>query len=250
MGEEGLEIDRRICDGCGDCAEACPSTAIELLGREWEVEALAKELLKDREYFKQSSGGVTISGGEATLQWKFVSALLKALKEEGIHICIDTCGIARQDALEAILPYTDLVLFDMKEMDPQRHLDFTHTKVEQVLETLSFIVAYIQTHPTPPEMWIRTPLIPEATARQDNLRKIGDYIADQLNDIVSRWDLLAFNNLCKDKYQRLGLNWAYAETKLLTRDMLAQLGETAQRSGVDPDIVHWSGTTRVEDEFG
>ncbi|MGD8404429.1 MAG: glycyl-radical enzyme activating protein [Anaerolineales bacterium] len=249
MTDTGLEIDREVCTGCGDCAEACPSTAIELLGSEWEVDALAKELLKDREYYMQSSGGVTVSGGEAMLQWKFVSSLLQVLKDEDIHICIDTCGIARKDALDAILPYTDIVLYDLKEMDPQRHQAFTHNDIEQVLATLSYITEYIKTHSTPSEIWIRTPLIPGATARPENIRNIGANIAENCNGVVSRWDLLAFNNLCKDKYQRLGLNWAYEDTKLLSCETLAQLAETARCSGVDPEIVHWSGTTQLANDI-
>lgn len=249
MTDTGLEIDRGVCTGCGECAEICPTTAIELLGSKWEVTALAKELLKDREYFKQSSGGITISGGEATLQWKFVSALLRVLKDEGVHICIDTCGIVRKVALDAILPYTDIVLYDLKEMDPKRHQVFTHNPIEAVLETLTIITEYVRTHSAPSEVWIRTPLIPGATARHDNIRAIGAFIAENCSGVVSRWDLLAFNNLCKDKYMRLGLNWVYEDTNLLSRQMLEQLAGTATRSGVDPEIVHWSGSTRLEEEI-
>ncbi len=247
MTDTGLKIDRSLCNGCGDCAEACPSTAIELLGKKWEVNALAKELLKDREYFKQSTGGITISGGEATLQWKFVASLARILKAEGIHICIDTCGIARKEALEAILPYTDIVLYDLKEMDATLHQEFTHTKIEDVLVNLSYTVDYIKSHETPTEIWIRTPLIPEATAREDNITKIGAHIAANSDGSVSRWDLLAFNSLCKDKYMRLDLDWPYEGAQLLTGQFLEKLAGNAKSSGVDPEIVHLSGSTKIED---
>jgi pyruvate formate lyase activating enzyme len=258
--ENSLLIRRELCDGCGLCAEQCPSTALELLGKKWDTHALARELLKDREYFKQSGGGVTISGGEATLQWRFVAALLKILKEEGIHICIDTCGIARQEALEAILPFTDIVLFDLKEMDPELHHRYTHTDLSQVLSNLAFISQYLEAHASNAEIWIRTPIIPGATAREDNVARIGAVIAAAIaaaiageaarhgDGRVRRWDLLAFNNLCRDKYLRLGLDWPFKDTALMTSEAMEQLAETARRSGVDPEIVHWSGSTRLEED--
>jgi len=246
MTKAGLQIDREICDGCGICTETCPSTAIEMLGRKWEVGELARELLKDREFFKQSSGGVTISGGEATLQWRFVSALLQVLKDEDIHICIDTCGITRPEALEAILPYTDIVLYDLKEIDPENHQEFTQSNLDRVLTTLKVITEYMKTHNKPSEIWIRTPLIPGATARKDNVLKIGAYIASNFDGVVGRWDLLAFNNLCKGKYKRLGMEWAFTDKELLTREDMEQFAESARATGVDPQIIHWSGSTRLE----
>jgi len=82
----------------------------------------------------------------------------------------------------------------------------------------------------------------------DNVVQIGKTIAEHCNGTVSRWDLLAFNNLCKDKYLRLGLDWIYKDTQLLTRETLEYLAATAMASGVKPEIVHWSGSTRLEDE--
>lgn len=247
MGEGGMNIDRALCDGCGACAEACPGNALELLGKTWTVEDLLHELLKDREYFEKSGGGVTISGGESTLQWKFVAALLKGLKEHGIHTAIDTCGIVRREALEAILPCTDLVLYDLKESDVRLHQEFTHAPLEPVLETLLRLAAYIPIHSSPSDLWIRTPLIPGCTARRENVEKIGALIVEKANGTVSRWDLLAFNNLCKDKYLRLGLDWKLAKAELLTRGTMEELAEAARKTGVNPEIVQWSGSTRLEE---
>lgn len=246
METTGLMIDRSICDGCGLCADACPSTALEMLGTTWDVETLAKELLKDNVYFQKSTGGVTISGGEATLQYNFVSSLLRILKDEGIHTCIDTCGIVRQDALAALLPFTDIVLYDLKEIDPQRHQAFTNQNLSKVLSTLGTITEYIKTHPNPTEIWVRTPIIPGKTDNEENIRGIGAFISEYYDGIVTRWDLLAFNNLCKDKYKRLDLEWQFEDTALMTTDAMEKLAETARLSGVDPQIVHWSGTTRLD----
>ncbi len=244
----GLALDRSRCRGCGTCVEACPSGALELLGKSWAAADLAYELLKDREYFKQSGGGVTLSGGEATLHWPFVAALLTQLQQAGVHTAIDTCGLARREAWEAILPHTDLVLYDLKEMEPQRHQAYTHSALERVLESFGFVVDYIRTHARPKEIWVRTPLIPGATARAENVAQIGAFITRHAAGTVSRWELLAFNNLCQDKYQRLGQVWSFENTDLLTRETMEHLAEVARQSSVDPALVRWSGTTRREGE--
>ncbi len=248
MDATGLRINREACDGCGKCADACPTNALELLGKEWEVRALVDELLKDREYFKQSNGGITISGGESTLQWKFVAELARLLKEEGIHICMDTCGLSKKEVLRAILPFTDIVLFDLKEMDPQLHHQFTGSDLEKVLAGFSCIVDFIRLVRPDMEIWIRTPVIPGATDRAENIQHIGKEIHSRGKGTVTRWDLLAFNNLCKDKYQRLGLSWQYKDIPLMRSEEMELLAGVARQSGVDPGIVKWSGSTRLEDD--
>ena len=149
------------------------------------------------------------------------------------------------DPLEAILPYTDLVLYDLKEMDARLHQEFTGCALDKVLENLVFITRFIQSHPLPRELWVRTPLIPGATAREENVTAIGRFLAENCPNVLTRWDLLAFNNLCKDKYLRLGLDWPFKDAQLLTSQSLESLAEAAKASGVDPALVHWGGSTRV-----
>jgi len=93
-------------------------------------------------------------------------------------------------------------------------------------------------------LWIRTPVIPGTTAREANIRGIGEFIAAHLPQTVSRWELCAFNNLCKDKYLRLGLDWAHKNDALLTRPFMENMAATAANSGVKSGIVHWSGPTK------
>ena len=98
---------------------------------------------------------------------------------------------------------------------------------------------------SPQALWIRTPVIPDATATPANIVGIGQWLAAHLPGIVARWELCAFNNLCQDKYQRLDREWPYRHQPLLTLDTMERLADEARRSGVDPDIVHWSGNTRM-----
>jgi pyruvate formate lyase activating enzyme len=245
MEADGLRIDRERCQGCLTCAKACPSGAIEALGKVVSAEDLVADLIKDRAYFDASGGGVTLSGGEPTFQPEFAQAVLCDLKEQGISTALDTCGECSQRSLDRLLPYTDLVLYDLKLIDAEQHRAFTGQANTLILENLLFLREYLRDQECPAELWIRTPLIPGATAMPENLQAIGGWIARNLEDRVARWELCAFNNLCRDQYSRLGLDWAYARTSLMSVEELASCEKVAKTSGVDPEIVHASGATRM-----
>jgi len=242
--ERGLIIDRRRCQGCGTCAEACPAAAMELLGRRVGAAALSQELLKDRAFFEKSGGGVTLSGGEPTLQADFAAELLRRLKAAGIHTALDTCGFCSEQTLARLLPMTDLVLFDLKFMDAAQHRAFTGQDNRVILERLRFIADYIAGQGPQKALWIRTPLIPGTTASAENLRAIGAFLAGHLAGVVERWELCAFNNLCRDKYRRLGLEWAFADTPLLTDAALQELERVAKATGLAPERVRATGASR------
>jgi pyruvate formate lyase activating enzyme len=245
--EQGIVVDRQLCTGCGDCAEVCPANAMELLGRKVTVDALVDDLVKDRVFFEKSGGGVTLSGGEPLMQADFSAVLLQTIKEVGMNTAIDTCGLCSISALDKVLPYTDVVLFDLKEMDSEKHRALTGQNNQRILENLLYIREYIVNSAPEKLLWIRTPLIPAATATRDNVARIGAFIAEKLADVTQRWELLSFNNLCRDKYSRLGINWQYAETSLMTKDMVSELEQCAKQSGVNPDIVFATGPVKIED---
>ena len=244
---EDNRIDRELCNGCGLCAEECPATALELIGNQWRLDDLVAEVIKDRSYFEKSDGGgITLGGGEPTLQLQFNREFLIELKKAGIHTAIDTCGMCPREALNILLPYTDLVLFDLKEIDPHKHHRLTGASNRQILENLLFIRGWIQSEDLPTELWIRTPVIPDATATVENVRGIGKFIAANLKGLVTRWELCAFNNLCRDKYLRLDREWEYKDQDLLSTLYMEKMAVVAKNSGIDPEIVHWSGSTRLE----
>jgi pyruvate formate lyase activating enzyme len=245
MTADGLVVDRERCEACGKCVEACPSGAREMVGRVVTVEEVLAELLKDRAYYEKSGGGVTLSGGEPTLQPDFAEALLRGLKEQGISTALDTCGLCSTRRLDRLLPYTDLVLFDLKFQDSNAHRKFTGVSNETILENLKHIRDFIDRQDHPIRLWIRTPLIPGATDAEENLSAIGGYLSDNFNGTVSRWELCAFNNLCRDQYTRLGLDWAYARTPLMTREELSRSEQIARASGFRPELVFATGATRT-----
>jgi pyruvate formate lyase activating enzyme len=244
--DTGMKIDRTLCTGCGDCSEECPGTALELMGKQWQMDDLVAEVVKDRAYFETSGGGITISGGEPTMQAGFASLFLKTLRGKGLHTALDTCGQCSRDALEQVLPYAAMVLFDIKLIDRQAHKKLTGHDNQRILDNLLYVADYIRSHVHPSEMWIRTPIIPGATATTENISGIGQFIASHLDGVVQRWELCAFNNLCQDKYHRLDQRWAFADENLLTQSFLDELANTAKQSGVNPDIVFATGATRLE----
>ena len=214
------------------------------MGRPWTVDDLTREVIKDKAYFDTSGGGVTASGGEAAMQADFVAAFFRRCRAQGVQTALDTCGQVGRDAYEKILPHTDLLLFDIKLIDAGEHRRHTGAANRRILENLLFVRDWRKSHSHPGTLWIRTPVIPGATDHDANIAGIAAWLNRNLNGAVDRWELCAFNNLCRDKYLRLGLAWPFHDTPLMTEARMAALWDLA-RSGVDdPDMVQWSGSVR------
>lgn len=245
---DAITINREKCIGCGACVEACPSTAMETIGEDWSVDALLHEVLKDRTYFEKSNGGVTASGGEAAMQAEFVASFFQRLQAEGVHTALDTCGMVGKSALEKILPHTDMVLFDLKAIDEEQHKRFTGKAPKPIHDNLIFIKQWIQEHSNPSALWLRTPIIPQRTADAGIVREIGEFIAEYIGAHFERWELCSFNNLCKDKYLRLGRKWVFHDAELIERGTMENLVEIAKQSGVAASKVHWSGSVKEEND--
>ena len=243
-----IVIDRNICEACGICVEECPTGALEMMGQEITVEEVVKEVLKDKAYFDKSGGGITVSGGEPTLQAGFVAEFMKRMKENGIHTALDTCGLAPAAAYEKILPYTDLLLYDIKEIDSNKHKEFTGSSNEKILNNLLTLSEWMKIHGSPKALWIRTPIIPDATGTEENIAGIGQFIAKN-NLHPDRWELCAFNNLCNDKYQRLGQKWTFEKYGLLSADEMEQLTEIAKNSGVNRENILWTGSVKTKEKI-
>jgi pyruvate formate lyase activating enzyme len=231
---QGMRIDRAGCTVCGDCARACPSGALELVGHEWSPQALFAEVKKDAVFFETSGGGVTFSGGEPMAQPDFVLALCRLCREAGLHVALDTCGAVAWERYERVIPWLDLVLFDLKVFGGDRHRAATGVDNGLILENARRIAA------KGIPMWIRTPVIPGWTADQANIRALGDFIASELPK-VERWDLLASSNLGQAKYQRLDRSYALEGVPLLTRGEMEALHAAAVQR---VPVAVWSGLTR------
>lgn len=219
---EGLKIAREKCNACGACVRVCPAGAMECKGEDIDVEKLLEILLRDREYFGPE-GGVTLSGGEAILQPAAIE-LLRLLRENGVLTALDSAGHVPWELLGKALPYCDLLLYDIKLMDREEHRKFTGQGNELILKNLLKVVEYKKTQPL--RLWIRTPVIPGATDTRENLRAIGEFVRSLQG--VERHELCAFNNLCVDKYRRLGQDWPYKDAGLLAGSSMQELWEVCK----------------------
>lgn len=232
---QGMQIDRERCTACGACAEVCPAAALEVIGQEWTPEALFAEVQKDTVFYDTSGGGVTFSGGEPMGQADFVAELARLCHDAGIHVALDTCGAVAWERYERVLPWVDLVLYDLKILDADRHRSATGVANGLILENARRIATMGK------PMWIRTPIIPNYTADEENITAIREFIATQL-PTVERWDLLAYTNLGQPKYHRLDRRYMLEGVPLLTRDEMERLHAVALER---VPVARWSGATRT-----
>ncbi|MBY8997035.1 MAG: glycyl-radical enzyme activating protein [Candidatus Thorarchaeota archaeon] len=235
MTPDGLKINREQCVVCGTCEDACPTGAVKVMGKEWSSEDLVQELLRDKVFFETSNGGVTISGGEATFQAKFTMELAKGLQAEGVHVALDTCGYCSEKTLNDLLPHVDMVLYDLKTMDPNKHEQYTGVPLDTVLSNARIIAE------SKKSVWIRTPVIPEHTDDEDNIRRIARFILKNM-PTVERYDLLAFNRMCIDKYALFDLEFPLKDLDLMIEETMEHLAQIARDEGLSN--VVWSGMTK------
>ncbi len=242
---DGIHIDRVKCTACGSCVDACPSTALKAFGRSMPIEALVDEVAKDMAYFVRSGGGITASGGEPTLQQDALVRFFSSCKARGISTAIETCGATTTAVLEHLFPHVDLFMYDLKEIDPDKHKAFTGMSNDKILDNCRWLANHIDG--SGKQLWIRTPLVPGYTATEENVTGIAGFIAKELSGTVQRWDLLAFNNLPADKYGRMDNGmWALKGVPLMTRREMDRFQVLARASGVP--LVCWSGITRKEND--
>ncbi len=231
---QGMIIDRERCNVCGLCSEACPGAALEVIGKVWFDQALMEEIIKDLVFYQTSEGGITFSGGEPMMQLEFLSAILPRCKKAGLHVALDTCGAMPWEHYQKILPWVDLVLLDLKIINPEHHKRATNSSNLPILENARFIAALGK------PMWIRTPVIPGYTHEVENIRSIGNFIKNELPN-VERWDLLAYTNLGRPKYHRLDRPYLMENTPLLHRKEMEEIWLTAVEL---VPVAQWSGVTR------
>ena len=202
-----IKVDRKLCDLCKKCIDVCPQDAYSIIGKEVSVDSVMKEVLRDIPFYNNYGGGVTITGGEPSLQPEFSSEILKASKEGQINTAIETCGYASWRKLEMILRYTDLVLFDLKLMSDESSKKLTGASNKLILENLKKIDSLGM------KIIIRMPLIPKYNDSEENLKDMVEFLRGlkKLYPI----DILPFHQHGRYKYKGLGRNYLLQEMELI-----------------------------------
>lgn len=215
-----MENDRRIfdrsnCTACGKCAEKCYAQAIEIIGRETNVSEVIAEVMKDKAFYDNSGGGMTISGGEPMMQFKFTKALLKEAKKNGLHTCLDTCGYTQFEKYEEILKNVDIFLYDLKDTDPARHKKYTGVKLDLILENLQKL------DDAGAKTYLRCPIIPGVNADKEHMKGIAAITAKLKN--LQEIDLMTYHPLGESKQERLGLESKLNSKEFADRDECEKL---------------------------
>ena len=199
----------------------------ERIGQRMSVEEVLGEVRRDLVFYEESSGGVTLSGGEPLMQGDFSTLLLKALKGEGIHTCLDTSGHAEPAVLKKCMPYTDLYLYDIKLIDDIHHVNYTGVSNELAFSNLKLLAQHNK------NIIMRLPVIPGITDGQDNIEGIMALL-HQHN--LSHLDLLPYHAIARSKYQRLGLTYHMPDVQEPTADHMEDLKATFESKGFQVGI--------------
>lgn len=168
-------------------------------GKEYTTDELISEVLKYSSYMKFSGGGLTVSGGEATLQPEFVAELFAKAKKNDIHTCLDTSGFVDIDKVDPILDNTDLVLLDLKHMIDDKSKDLTGVSIQKALK----LAKHLDERNIP--VWIRHVLVPGITDDRENLEALGKFVSTLNN--VDRLELLPYHTIGVHKWESMGIEY-------------------------------------------
>jgi pyruvate formate lyase activating enzyme len=217
-----------LCVRCGRCVEACPTAAREFVGRDVTADDFAEEASRDRVFFEESGGGVTFSGGEPLAQPEFLLAALERLRASGIRTAVDTCGHAPRDLLLRVAATTDLVLFDLKLIDSERHLRLTGVPNDTILGNFR---ALGRAHAN---LWVRVPVIPGVNDDDGNLAATARLTAATPG--VRCVDLLPYHRTGLGKFARSGMRNDLGHVQPPTPEHMERLAEPFRRLALETTV--------------
>jgi len=225
---QGWRINRELCTVCGDCVDACPNQALELVGKCMTAEELFREINKDSSFYRRSNGGVTVGGGEPTMQPEFVTEFLKRCKQSYIHTAIETCAYVKREHLEKILEHVDLVYIDIKHMDPVVHRELTGVSNEIILENVGRASAVRPTI-------IRVPAVPGYNDSEKNILDTARFAAE-LGENFKRIELLPYHKFGTQTYSRLGMEFQLSDVEPPGDDHMQRLKKIVASCGIIAQI--------------
>lgn len=222
-----LMTDPDKCNHCRQCEVYCIPGARQVAGKEYTVEEIIKEVMKDKVFYEQSNGGVTVSGGEPLIQINFVEELLKRLKEENIHTAVDTCGAVSFESIQRAAPYTDVFLYDIKLMDDEKHREFIGMSNKLILDNLRKLS---QIHNN---INLRMPIIEGVNADEIHIEKTIDFIKE-LN--IKKVNLLPYHDIARHKYKKLDIVYKDEKMSKPSDGKMQRFKEMFEKKGYETKI--------------
>ena len=227
------KIDRKKCDRCMACVDACAYGALVVTGKPMTIDEILCEVEQDRPFYDNSGGGMTLSGGEPTANLEFAEALLMEAKNRGLHVCLDTNGFSSWENLERLARHADVVLYDIKHLDPVAHKEKTGVDNGIILENLKRLTQ------SGKDVWVRIPVVPDYNDSLSFHKEAAEFLAN-LPGKISRLDLLPYHNWCQDKYDWLGIDWPMGDIEAMEPSMLEIPVDFYREKGI-PATVGGSG---------
>jgi len=220
--------DRRVdysrCTACGDCVKACHGGALTLIGEEWRPDDLATELAMDIDFFRESGGGVTFSGGEPLMYPSFLETTCKLLHERGITVTVETCGFFDASLMDMLARSADFIYYDLKHMDSEKHRELTGRDNSRILDNFSALAAFYGC------LQPRIPVIPGMNDDIGNIRRCASFI---LSKGIRTIHCLPYNPLGRDKLPWINTSQRPQVIEAQERDKMEELKSLFQKEGVD-----------------
>lgn len=223
--ENGLTFAAN-CRKCLTCSEVCPAGAIRVIGTDYTLQELRSKLLQDKPFYENSGGGVTFTGGECLIQHEFIRAITKEMKNAGVHVCIDTSGHVKPEIFRQAVKDADLILYDFKTMDDTLHKQHTGVSNRVILDNARWLGS------AGIPVWIRIPVIPGYTASSGNIGAIADFIKENMSRVVERIDLLGYNDLCFNDYQKMGMDYGLDDSPRVKESEMLEYRDLLQKTGI------------------
>ena len=219
---------REKCTACGKCTETCHAGALMLTGKLMTVDEVVEEVLRDKIFYELSNGGVTLSGGDPVVQHDFSRAILERCKGEGLHTAIEMAANCQWDDLTSLLQVTDLVMMDIKHLDPDKHREVTGVSNERILDNARRL------EQTEKPFIIRVPVVPTVNDTPEEIGAIAQYVRAFKN--LQYLELLPFHRLGESKYHSLGLNYRGSHLETPTKEKMSELAAEARRYGIEVHV--------------
>ena len=216
--------DRLKCIYCKKCSESCLTQALTFAGKELSINTIVDEVMKDKDYFDNSNGGITISGGEPFVQFEAMIKLIKALKKQNLHIAIETTGNYPLEYLKQALPYLDLLLFDVKHSNHQKIKEVIGGNPKLIFNNLKFLASTC-----PEKVIIRIPVIPYFNNDEKTLQSIID-LAFKLN--ITNINLLPYHTLGKNKWEQINKQYYLENEKMIEKKTLKKYIQYGSNKGI------------------